>query len=302
MRKSALAVACWLLCQTIASAQGDEDLKAILLRDAPKKWKEYRAIARKLQGHITLTVIQSEPSVMRLTRIDSFKQNGTSAIATHGLSNVIEGNPAEVPKGEHTYGQNPKYSFDLARDGPAKNWVVAELVSGNGKFLKRFEDKPVVDYALSFATPQFQAGFGKPVAELLTDKAFRVKGVRRVEVGGKKLVRVEFEHKTTSKADSRVRSRVGWMTLDPERYWHMTEVVEHFTGPNYQFRNHSKYEVRDTKGGYPVIKRLESARNSTEAGDRKRASSAVFEWTLHEADSVPEREFKLSAFGLPEPK
>src|SRR5207253_8101896 len=113
------------------------------------------------------------------------------------------------------------------------------------------------------------------------------------------LVRLEFQYKES--VSDAIHTTSGWMTLDPEQYWQATESdVERKTKQS-SGGYHVKYEFTKLEGDFPVIRRSTAQSQGFDAGGRQHLLRMTVEWNCREDAAVPEREFKLSAFGLAEP-
>ncbi len=287
-----------LFGQTKVAAQPGTDLKAVLVREAPRKWKEYRAFAKGLQGTARLTSSRMQPFVLKMVRTDSMKQAPGAALYLWGQSNVLGGDKAFAPKGSKVWGQNPKYSFELARADESEKWAVAGLALGGDKILKQVE-APVSEFVERSFNLHFFGHCLRPIADLLTDKSFTVKSVHEEIAMGRKLVHVDFEYTEPLKQGTRRTS--GWMKMDPEKYWCITETVTDVTDPQYSGSVRSVFETVEGRSGFPVLRHVEHRQEGHNTKKRYHLNESSVDFVLQENTAVPEREFTLSAFGLPEP-
>jgi hypothetical protein len=120
---------------------------------------------------------------------------------------------------------------------------------------------------------------------------------------GRKLVRVDFEF--TEKLDSKDYKVPGWMLLDPDHFSCIIEYQLDYPEHEQDVFNvlHVANEVTTGAQGLPILKRVtfkdsSSKPRGTEVGFRE----VVYEYDFHESANVPDDEFTLSAFGLPEPQ
>jgi hypothetical protein len=285
-----------LIAASAAQSQPNQELPARLLREAPKKWEEYRARARKMQGEYTMTFTTIQPNAAKTVRTDTFQQNATSAVIVWGHTKLLNGDPLKVNMKSTVWGQNPLYSFQLTREDPGKPWVGAALDIGNKKPLLL---GPIIDRAVWSVTPQFRANLLKPIAEVLSENGFLIQQVSPVDAEGGKLVRLDFVYK--ERVDSEIRTRTGWVTMDPAQYWHITEANINTMSKDFEGQYHVKYEFTRGKGDLPIIKRsIDKVEGNAIRGGQQLRNSLV-EWVIREDDMVPDANFKLSAFGLPEP-
>lgn len=279
------------------TAQTPNDLKARFLREAPGKWAEYRTVAAHLQGEYTLTIVTTQPRPSTTARTDTFKQGTGCALFVWGRTKVIEGNLNSA--GERLWGENSKYSFELAPKAPGAGWVVAGLEIGNTKPLRI--GTPVTDAVLEAVTPQFRGGLPKSLAEVSQEKGFVMHKVAWAETGEKRYVRVEYEYRYMLPGDTDMRSISGWALLDPEQYWHATEIFETKKTKGYSGSYQTKYEFRNSADGRPIIRRSVSVVDGKDEKGKEHKRTATVEWKCREDASVAESQCKLSAFGLAEP-
>lgn len=287
-----------VLADERASAQRPEDPKARFLREAPAKWAEYKAFATQLQGEYRMTSVMTDPKQSTTTRTDRFKQGKGSAVFTWGQTKVIEG---EVkPGSERVWGQNTKYSFELApKEALGSGWVVSGLEIGSTKPLRL--GRPVVDEALNAVTLQFRGGLPKHLAEICREPNFLLQQVTWADSQQHRHVRIEFAYKYILPGETDVRSLSGWALLDPEHYWHAIELFEVRQVKDYTGSYHFKFEFRNGSDGRPIIQRSTSVVDGKGGKGRVQRGTTTIEWDCRENATVPESECTLSAFGIPEP-
>jgi hypothetical protein len=139
--------------------------------------------------------------------------------------------------------------------------------------------------------------------DVVGDADFSLQSAAPLTLDGEELVRIEFtarpkewSTKARPKGTGWLPLRKGWIVFDPERYWVIREChVELQNSPQGGSTGsmHGKFEYKEGRKGFPIVKRTV----------RKWDGGYQYtqEFDLTERDDVPESDFTLSAYGLPEP-
>ena len=135
----------------------------------------------------------------------------------------------------------------------------------------------------------------KPLSDLLDDPRFTLKELREVELNAKQCVRLEFTYRPEENArrDLKTITQGGFVIFDPERDWSIQQYEER--GPQ-KLRAKGELAYQKMPDGSYLVER--SSLLNLE-GD-KLGSSYKFQFDRLVAREIPESEFTLSAFGLPE--
>ncbi len=277
-------------------ACGAPSLEERFQTEAPQAWDRYRERAKRLQGSVKITYLYLTPVRKTDEQRLELKQRGDCA-----LLEMPGTNRPDTSRTEELYVINPHYAFHLTRQGAAEGWAIAGLVpSPRGKTpFGIFPNKTVealTTYPYNFA---LSAGIGRAIPR---DPEFLLKRASSENRDGRALVRVEFEY-AAPKDQPKVPSVVGWALYDPKRYWSLvaTEAHNSWTAiAGLTTTNAVAYEYQNSQDGFPNTKRIvvHGRKISTEGTFD---FEHTYELDLREADA-PERDFTLSAFGLPEPK
>ena len=194
---------------------------------------------------------------------------------------------------------NSRYAFSLNRKTSAGAWTIWRL-SPRSNERSIFQDPPDVsvqrwstfgtDFGLASTLP-----VGPPAP------GFSIEKVSSESHDGRELVKVEFKY-TAPKDKPRVPSLVGWASYDPNRYWLLTafDVQRTWTVRDLKGLSTATYEYQDTRDGCPILKRIVTRTRNTRP-DGTFDLEQKHDFDIREGD-VPESDFALSAFGLPEPK
>jgi hypothetical protein len=267
-----------------------------------RKWKAYERFARSLQGTARITTIfpGSDGAKEQLLLI-VVKQNQN---CVSSCSRKEQENPTELINIA-----NPQYAAVLRRKGADLGDVA----------LERFIDisqqpqdvgETVFEKTLPTVSPHFYIGHRIPLSQILADPRFKILKTSKIFENGRELVRMDYEAIRDPSGIRFVYS--GWVDLDPARCW----CIVRTKGSRDVTRKNGKsaggglteieYETIDHPSGFPLVKRstARATNHSYEGKERneKTVNSRVridFKWEVN--DHVPDSEFTLSAYGLPEP-
>ncbi len=268
-------------------AQGDDrPLQERLLREAPKKWKDYRAFAAQIQGTFSIVIEKARsperPEIVR----GEIKQNKSCA-----LEQISERSSTEV------YAVNADYGFALQGSKATSTWVLIGIERDNKDNIK-IEDRKVPD-AVSYYTTMLLSAYGHPVDTLVMNPGFKIKAVQRVQRNGVDLAEVTFDllHEDKEQPFDPVRAGIIW--FDPDDYWCVREFQVQCVGNDAESTLHGTNDLKHI-GDYPVI--TKTVYVDTEKGKTTPFQKMTYEFDFdHPTNLPPDDEFKLSAFGLPEP-
>ncbi len=218
-------------------------------------------------------------------------------------SEVVSGPPLDLKDfrtqtTSSAIGINTKYAFQLVRPKSASGWQLVQM---------RAHDSP--DPLLHSLDLKYHASGSKglrpyqnaaltPLPELFGHASFKLVGcVPSPSNPG--CVRVTYEARTTLNQPDWVTT--GWLDLDPNAAWSIRESNEETKSPTQISTFHTRFTV-DLSEGIPLIReeKLEGTRviNGTIRLHRTRD----FTFASRIEKDVPEREFTLSAYDLPEPQ
>ena len=266
--------------------------------EAPQAWDKYRARAKRLQGSFSGTFFSLLLRKTNERRGMELKQRNGCALVVH------QGHTEETEKGRtaQVHVINSRYSFSLRRQASSDGWAMSMLSKKSSGKNEIFQDPPDVDIDL-WSTIAINFGLAYPTLRVIpTAPEFSLKGISAETREGRDLVKVEFEY-AAPKDKPRVPSLAGWALYDPVRYWVLAafDVQQTWTAPAGQTgRRAVTYEFQDTPDGYPIPKRI-VVHASSNPRDGSFQTENTYDFDFREGE-VPESDFTLSAFGLPEPK
>ncbi len=288
-----------------ASDEGKTSPQARFREEAPRKWEEFRRRAQRLQGsYLSTSFDRAQGGKVFLRTRYECKQNERCALCS--MQDLVGGE-----REGRLECLNPRYGFRLYRAVSDSPWAVVGL------------DKDVKDgYGLSSLSPGVRvAGLivEKPLSfssmwecllDMVRDPDFVIQRVSYAPHEGDDRIRVDFKYRPkmvpprTEWGDIQPGwnpLRGGWILLDPARYWVMhgfeveTEWQDQTTGTLT-----GTFMYQDGEGGFPILKRSQQLYKGIDKRGTRNETESVEEYELTEKD-IPDEEFTLSAFGLPEP-
>jgi len=216
------------------------------------------------------------------------------------------GGPVEEP--EHLKGVlktaaavNPQYGFLITYREEPKAWVI-QGIGKDGRAKDTCRVKSQQDW-FPYAKASWSVG-GASFDELVLHPGFTLVSAKEVDREARNLVQVEFTF-TPSQSELEKRDifrqiwtlRGGTLMFWPEEHWALVESKLNFlVPPDKESKTITKVEYADPIEGRRPLK---SVHRLTDAHWGTADESIVFE--KYEFRDVQDREFTLSAFGLPEP-
>jgi hypothetical protein len=295
--KSCALCFCLLLAKVAAPtpSPAQEPVRARFLNEGPKGWKALRTTALQLEGtFVGKYKLGVHPLVIEESK---FKVNGAFLVYEETRTN-LEGKVARVI----ALGVNSKYRFALHQPRPQSSWALADHGSAS--------DPMHVDHPYSRAS---SLGFVRflnspfsvnclPIPEMISEAGFKLGKVDEVTRDGKKLAKIEFTYappkvipelvkgKPVRRHIHMTKMRGGWMLLDPERNWSLQECSLDLEGGE---KNTCVVEYANSDGGPLLPWRVIEKDNAVSAWEVTFSNLRIRD--------IPEEEFTLTAFGLPEP-
>ncbi|MEJ5276782.1 MAG: hypothetical protein WHU94_12805, partial [Thermogemmata sp.] len=188
---------------------------------------------------------------------------------------------------------NSKYSFMLGRRTLEGEWLVVRYGVEADQAALRQETRESIDAAFSAPVRVVRTR----LVDLVGQSTFRVVEVRGMEYEGRECVAVRFENPHPMSRQPFVPAQGGLLVLDPSRSWSLcrAEIRSQYLGDKgpTDISEVVVMETRVGKSGYPIPVRWTYQYEGV---------MVTREYDLRDEGVEPlEREFTLSAFGLPEP-
>src|SRR5207248_1627521 len=163
------------------------------------------------------------------------------------------------------------------------------------------------DQFFSSTSPHFVVAH-KPLPRIISSSWFKILKTSRESENGRELVRVDYssvlDHPKLGPQYSRGR---GTIYFDPSRCWCIRRMKTATTvtakgAPLFDQNSEIEYETTEHPSGFPLIKSQASrvSRYMHQTKEKSETQTKIeYQWSVN--DRVPDAEFTLSAFGLPEP-
>jgi hypothetical protein len=290
-----LALVCPTRLATAAPPDEDASLKQRLYEEAPKKWEEYAVCAKYVQGSMTRDDTASVGNVRSIATFE-IKRNEHAKLEVASWKRTRAGK-LDSDNGE-VEGANPAYWFNLRRRPNDRPWVASSVVKADEVNARAY---PMLN-SLDIAPFMFFTVNHDWLVDLIRDPDFRVRSCRWVDSAGAKLVEVNFEynHPIRNTGSSTIG---GKLTLDPDRYWCVRSYDVQTRSPiNSGPVQHTLAEIDDTDPSLPLPKLTITTARYTESDGKVNTLENRVTYNFKNPRVLPhDREFTLSAFGLPEP-
>lgn len=288
-RLLAFGMLMWLGGADPANAQEQSPLAKRLFKEAPQAWEQ--------QMEFFLTLEGSNRGERRIRRDEKWTVQPTRTSIKHWNGNILdefEDYESGAWKGS-VRGENSQYVFRLARDSDTRPWAVAKVDKKVENSLDRWGSRKLLCGDLDVA-PRVPI-----LPKLFRSRGFRCLAVEPEQINGAELVRLTF----TFAPEGRNRLKGGWLVLDPPHYWVVRRgEVEMDLGE--KLEGVAKWIVQsDYKEGsnlHPIPTRRVYKGKVWEKGHLiSEQEFLINSYDYRERASIPESEFTLSAYGLPEP-
>ncbi len=139
-----------------------------------------------------------------------------------------------------------------------------------------------------------------PLARLIESDSFSIQRVYAVTSGDRELARVEFEHLVDDPARGlKYRVTDGFLVCDPAKQWALTEYggTKHNSINKFTSASTAVLEYGETINEIPIATKTTRTMSALDSGYR--SESALTAEII--SRDVPQEEFYLSHYGLPEP-
>lgn len=258
--------------------------------EAPRAWREYSEIATKLRGTVLSEVKDFREGGKLLHRGGGeFKVWGTSAIMiddSFDPNGSIEAN-----------GCNQSYVFSIQRAGKSDCWILTNIIWDIGETAGGARRPDLTVKRFTCTGLRTSTGW---LPEMVVDSTFSLDEVQTKSISNETLYDVTFRYRQTER-DGVLVEEAGHMLLDPSRYWLLRQAEVRISEPRGEAAAmqsiHIEYQDRD---GVPLPKRRllhVDYRDNNEQIDK----DLIWEFDMHRLVDASERDFTLSAFGIPEP-
>jgi hypothetical protein len=268
-----------------------------IVSSAQKAWRDYSTFARRLQGSVDATSYSFRDGKRSLVSHwqSSFKQCGTSVLAT---SLVVEDTRDTKRNRGSASVLTGSGAFRLTRKNADSPWVLTHYSRDSAKpaWTKDFDPNETL-------IVQSQAGLclnGVHLVDLTVNPEFAFVDASREQSEGKTLVRIKFRHHP-AKYDQQLPFRDGWIRVDPARSWLMCDYEYEGKWADGAAVRRGSFEYAEGSSGQPIIRHSRELTETLPSEKSSPISETERDFKISEQDAVPAEDFRLAAFGLPEP-
>ncbi len=277
----------------------DEALIEEFRAKAPEAWKTYEAKGFIFRAESTMTTTESDdrPPLRRKT---IFKEQ-----VGHRLIEEVpfDDNPKTVIS---AYAFNPDYYFTVQKRQSSKDWLLTNLMIRHAKDNQITGD---YDYTVKMGLHQivFQVGPDR-LPELFQEKNFKVLNAQPIALGNDSCVKIEFDNTHSLKETSATHIQSGWFVVDPNQCWCVRDYQVKTLHSNAKgVHSTEKLELRPSRfPGLPlpveIIRVAKTVATEAEFAGTESVRRTVGTYRIDDTSFVPLAEFRLPAYGLPEPE
>lgn len=267
----------------------EDNWKARLLLEAPKSWAALKDFGAELEGEFTYDwKCTTDPKLPERHHMTKFLIKGENLRFEKQV-----GKETTVVAGAF----NSNYLFLLEGEAGSNNLQVRQIESATGmqERVAKQETSLVLEYVYA---PWFF--LGKPLSHWLKEPGFVVTKVTPEVRNGKTLVRMEFDipSKPPGKQPSvrREASQKSWCLLDPNDYW----TIQEYRLLLWWGTSAEKIEYGDRVDGFPMHRRV--VQDLIGEVGVKDVVKNTWEMRKIAHRTAADRDFTLTAFGIPEPR
>jgi hypothetical protein len=264
----------------------DVSLKEMVLREYPQALNALENRFLSVKG-----VVRSSIAIRRIDGDRLSNETATFECKLPYMSRVVrDREDTQKKKREQlVICYNRDYSFELSKHHTNSGWFISFFENNlNGK--SKLAKGAMFTSLLQYLNAPFLM-YVPRLSSLFAEEGFSVRAVTRVRDGDKQMLKVEFDRKPDSKGR---KGSHGWFVVSPDEAW----VLHSF---EYQDKNGNSYsgtmEYAGVERGVPVPKRVV---HTIRGGRDPRPSVFTYDFDELSFVDVPDRDFTLDAFGLPE--
>jgi hypothetical protein len=297
-RFTVTALACLgLVAEPVVATANDSDLQQRLKSEAPRAWSEMIKLSDHIDLELKRVVETTGGKNNKINSIWVFKSSGSNVVLT--LTDVFtSADAAKEPRYQGlVYGRNSSYSFELAKSSNSAAWLVrkinTDLVQADESMRTSLRPREIPLHALKVFYEFLPDWFREPTFTI-TNVDWDKGHTNRVDLS------FEYTWPDGRQHKSSYWPRRGTLFLRPDLLWAIeeseVEMVDIHDSSATPVPFSCKNELKLLSGGFPAVIR------STEVADSKTEGHVSMQWdfTRFEQREIPEDDFTLPAFGLPE--
>jgi hypothetical protein len=256
-------------------------LQRRFLEEAPAAWEAYQRFWLILQGSFSGLRVDREPTGSAHRWRMKFVKKQCSGFNLVQIERWENDDYSASVRGE-----NLRYQFELTREQETRPWVIRDL--------KR---RSAGDATNPLATGGLDLGLNRSeVPMLIKSPNFKLLEVEPARENGDELVKVRFSYTP----DEQNPLRGGSVLLDPQHDWVVRKGEATRAAGGKEFTSTIEYSYREGSNHHPILTQSRSQQTTKENNRAFRNNETVQDYDFREQETVPEKEFLLSAFGLPD--
>ncbi len=281
MRLNKLCPAVMLLLFMPCLARGD-DWKQRLLDEGPRAWATLDEMSRHLRGSFVYK--QSYQGVKKPSTEEQRK------FAINGDRIKVE---TTVRGKDQVDATNPEYMFSLSRKVGAASFAIdyVEPVGGHDDLVHSAIDKMQTSIFDDIRAAWYLNA--RSLSDWLTRPGFQIDGVTPLVQGDETLVEVKFTYKDPG-PDRKQDLAGGRFVVDPNHHW----TIHEFQTGMWWGVVKASLRYKGDLDGFPQV----AEKTTLLAGNDKSSLKRELQFKKLARETVPEAEFQMTSFGLPEPK
>jgi hypothetical protein len=197
------------------------------------------------------------------------------------------------------YAINPVYAFRLRRKSPQEPWVLARYhLSDDNKQTEIEAELLGGGTVLSALTYLYM----NDLQQIVSSSTFRIREASMIEGQGGSLVRIDFDNTHSVSEKPFVAVQSGQFSLDPSRWWCLVGFDVRTKHPGAEGRITASLESIPSAAGPPIPKRVTQREEVNREGSGLMVFDSATQFELREINPPPpDEDFRLTAFGIPEP-
>jgi hypothetical protein len=288
-----LAIGYILLLGVSPGEVGAADWKERLLSEAPSKWaalEQYYAQMEVSFRKIYTTTPKSSgsfpPQFPDVAHFD-IRKNGDLMVST--LRRTGKWPDGKRMDGLNVYGINSRYAFELGKTSPNDDsFLLADFQRASDEIRRKVHAHGEHGFGFAFEVN------GESLSKFIKDPNVTILDVRGVQRDGREMAQMEYTQQL-KKRDQQNGVEHGSVVLDPEHFWCVREYHSDLPDNNFD----GIVEYGEDVDGFPILRREQDTTTYKDGMfTGKLVITYEFDNLVHR--DIPESEFTLSAFDLPE--
>jgi hypothetical protein len=271
------------------------DGKERLFSEAPPKWTALEQYYSKLEVSFR-AIVSSKPATLGPVYPDicyfDIRRNGDMMVST-------QRRVGKFPDGKRmdslgVNGVNSRYAFKLGKTTPdAESFILANFQPASDEMRRKVHSRGEHHFNIVFEVNSWDC---IPLSKFIKDPLITITDVHDLRRGGRDMAQLSYERQW--KIHDRSGTEHGTVILDPERYWCVCEHHSELPDILPVRKIDGFLEYGDDVDGFPILRRCQETTTYKDKTDSPLVIIYEFDKLVHR--DIPESEFTLSAFGLPE--